>query len=103
MNVGPFIVEPDTLCWVVKEPKVVKKKGGKMAGEEYFKVIGYPGRLDQALRYCLELMVRRKITPESSLAEAIATVAHMYRTVGEVVRDEVEMRRIFEMEKPDEE
>lgn len=49
----------------------------------YETAVQYPARFDLALRNVLDRMARDGIKPETGLVEAVATVAHMYRTIGD--------------------
>jgi len=51
-------------------------------GEEYEAQVSYPSRFDLALRDLLERMVKDGLPPDPDLDATVATVAHMYRTIG---------------------
>lgn len=85
MKIGQFTIRPDTHCWIVAKVKTRDKKdddGNVIGTEEYEADRLYPGRYDQALRLCLDLMVRDGIEDSTGLSEAVATVAHLYSTTG---------------------
>ena len=77
MRIGKYSVRQDTWCWIVSEVKVSAR------GKEYETRPMYPARFDLALRNVLERMVKDEVTPEATLTDAVATVAHLYRTIGE--------------------
>lgn len=85
MRVGNHAVRPDNVGWVVV---TVKTKGDKTKdederGKEYDADPAYYSRFDQALRTLLDRCVKDEITPTTSLSEAVATVAHLYATIGD--------------------
>lgn len=82
MRVGNHAVRPDNVGWVVVTVKI-KGEDSKDAGEEYDSDPAYYARFDQALRTLLDRCVKDEITPTTSLSEAVATVAHLYATIGD--------------------
>ena len=83
MRIGNYVVRPDSNCWIVAEMRLRTDDDGNPTGEEYESGVQYPGRFDQALRNVLDRMARAGITPDDSLSDAVATVAHLYRTIGQ--------------------
>ena len=55
----------------------------KRPGEEYLHDIVYPGAFDSTCRSLLDRMMRDGLSPHAGLTEAVATVAHLYATIGE--------------------
>lgn len=77
MRIRNYVVRPDTCGWIVARIK----KNAK-TGEEYEADHKYPGRYDQALRCLLDRMVADGAADVEDLSEAVATVAHLYSTIG---------------------
>ena len=71
-----YEITPDTLCWQLSTVRV------NDAGDEYTHNVVYPGTLPAALRSLLDRMVRDGLEPDADLAETVATVAHLYATIG---------------------
>ena len=80
MRIGEYVLRPDAHCWVVATIK--KFRTGSQKGEEYESDVRYPGRFDQALRTLLDRMVRDGLEPDATLVQSVATVAHLYATIG---------------------
>lgn len=85
MRIGDYVLRPDADCWVLSRVKVYGKDA-KKAGQDYETDYVYPGRFDQALRLLLDRMVRDGIDPDADLDKVVATVAHLYATIGEAAR-----------------
>jgi len=77
MIIGSFSLKPDVDGWVVR--RLAPDSDGRLAP------IGrpmYPGTYPQALRRILDESVRDGAPDIGTLAEAVATVAHLYATIG---------------------
>ena len=78
-----YEIRADDHCWVVETIKVRTADTKKTKkGDEYASNTVYPGRFDQACKSLLDRMVRDGLTPHAGLEEAVATVAHLYATIG---------------------
>ena len=80
MRIGNYVVRPDANGWIVATVKTFRT--GSHKGEEYETDLVYPGRFDQALRTLLDVLVRDGIEPDTSLEQAVTTVAYLYATIG---------------------
>ena len=80
LRIGNYVVRPAPNGWIVAAVKTFRT--GSQRGEEYETDLVYPGRFDQALRTLLDLLVRDGIEPDTSLEQAVATVAFLYATIG---------------------
>ena len=80
MRIGNYVIRPDKNCWVVATIKTYL--AGSQKGEEYESNIVYPAYFDQALRTLPDRQVKDGIEPDTSLVQAVATVAHLYATIG---------------------
>lgn len=74
-----------TTIWVREE--------GDNVGEEYHHNTVYPGRFDQALR-SLDRMLRDGLEPDADFNDAVATVAHLYRVIGDAAFDQGWLRKV---------
>ena len=80
LRIGNYMVRPASNGWIVATVKTFRT--GSQRGEEYETDLVYPGRFDQALRTLLDRMVRDGLEPDTSLEQAVATVAYLYATIG---------------------
>ena len=80
MRIGDYVVRPDANCWIVATIKTFMT--GSRKGEEYESNIVYPGSYDQALKTLLDRMVRDEVETDTTLEQAVATIAYLYATVG---------------------
>ena len=80
LRIGNYVVRPDANCWIVATLKT--HRTGAQQGEEYETDLVHPGRFDQALRTLLDRLVRDGIEPDTSLEQAVTTVAYHYATIG---------------------
>ncbi len=80
MRIGDYVVRPEASCWVVATIKTFLT--GSKKGEEYESDVVYPGHYDQALRTVLDRQVKNGIEPDTTLEQAVATVAYLYATIG---------------------
>ena len=80
LRIGNYVVRPAPNGWIVATVK--RFRTGSQRGEEYETDLVYPGRFDQALRTLLDRLVRDGVEPDTSLEEAVATVAYLYATIG---------------------
>ena len=80
LRIGNYVVRPDANCWIVATVKT--RRTGAQKGEEYESDVVYPGRFDQALKTLLDRLVRDGIEPDTSLEQAVASVAYLYATIG---------------------
>ncbi len=80
MRIGDYVVREDTNCWLVATVKTFLT--GSQKGEEYESDVAYPGQFDQALRTLLDRLVKDGIGPDTTLEQAVATVAYVYATIG---------------------
>lgn len=83
-----YELEPKDLCWKLTEIRVGDDPDKKNFGKEYHTSPVWPGTFQYALKCLLEMMVRDTLSADASLEEAVATVAHLYATIGDSVRVE---------------
>ena len=74
------MIRPEPNCWIVATIKT--RATGAQKGEEYESEVVYPGHFDQALRTLLDRLVKDGIGPDTTLEQAVATVAYVYATIG---------------------
>ncbi len=80
MRIGDYVIRPDANCWIVATIKT--RATGAQKGEEYESDIVYPAHFDQALNTLLDRLVKDGIGPDTTLEQAVATVAYVYATIG---------------------
>ena len=80
MRIGDYVIRPDANCWIVATIKT--RATGAQKGEEYESDIVYPAHFDQALRTLLDRLVKDGIGPDTTLEQAVVTVAYLYATIG---------------------
>ena len=80
LRIGNYVVRPDANCWIVARIKTFLT--GSRKGQEYESDVVYPRSFDQALKTLLDRLVTDGFEPDTSLEQAVATVAYFYATIG---------------------
>lgn len=75
-------------CWLLSTVKIRDtmsdpELAGTGPGGEYLSNTVFPGTFPAACRSLLDRMMRDGLSPHAGLTEAVATVAHLYATIGE--------------------
>ncbi len=78
-----YELTPDNHCWLLSTVKTRADDHEKDPGGEYLSNTVFPGSFPAACRSLLDRMMRDGLSPHAGLTEAVATVAHLYATIGE--------------------
>ena len=86
-NGRTYLLEPDgSRGWMLS---TIKLRGSEAAtpGAEAKTDTIYPSSFPGGLKALLERMVADGLAPDATLTEAVATVAHLYATIGDAAKE----------------